>query len=341
MNEGVTSRQLLRGLCFQRNDGRRGPSGLWISLMLVLVIATMSVAYPVYARAVAVPATTAPARSVSVNTAPVQATPIISVSAKVVPLQATGYVVAQRQATVSAQITDTLIAVDVREGDHVKKGQVLAQLDPAEYQAQLDIAQAQYAAAQAKVIQVGASLNSASYDDARMGLVVSKGVVSKRQAEQASVLVVADRAGLNVASEQAEAAKDLVQAAQIAYNFSIVRAPFAGVVTDKVAQVGEVVSPLSAGNSFTRAGVATITDMNSLEVEADVDEDSISRVLPGMRVTAVLDAYPSWKIPAHVIEIGPVANRATGTVEVNIALDRKDPRILPEMKVRVLFPETG
>src|SRR5262249_44950817 len=120
-----------------------------------------------------------------------------------------------------------------------------------------------------------------------------------------------------------------------------VRAPFAGVVVDRSAQPGEMISPLSAGGGFTRTGVCTIVDMDSIEIEVDVNEAFIGRVAPGGAVNAVLDAYPDWSIPASVIAIVPTANREKATVKVRIGFKRKDPRILPDMAVKVVFLEDG
>jgi len=155
--------------------------------------------------------------------------------------------------------------------------------------------------------------------------------------------VVADRAALDVARTQAQAAGAQARAAQVNLSFTIVRAPFSGVVTDKAADIGEIVSPYTAGGGGIAGGLATIVDMNSLDVDVDVDvnEAYISRVVPGMPVQAVLDAYPDWTIPAHVIAIIPSADRSKATVKVRIALDQKDPRIIPQMGVRVALLEAG
>jgi RND family efflux transporter MFP subunit len=109
------------------------------------------------------------------------------------------------------------------------------------------------------------------------------------------------------------------------------------VVVSKDAQVGEMVSPVSAGGSFTRTGIATIVDMDSLEIEVDVNESYIARVKPGQPVTAVLDAYADWQIPAKVRTVIPTADRQKATVKVRVAFDRLDPRILPDMGVKVTF----
>ncbi|MGH8153597.1 MAG: efflux RND transporter periplasmic adaptor subunit, partial [Rhodanobacteraceae bacterium] len=229
----------------------------------------------------------------------------------------------------------TLTSVSVEEGDHVTKGQVLARLDPTQYQAQLEQAQAQYAAAQASIIQARATLNQDTANAARDNAMVKKGYVSQQAAQQANTQVSTDRALVQVAMKNAQAAKYNVQAAQVNVGYTIIRAPFAGVVTVKDAEVGQIVSPYTVGGG----GIATVVDMNSLEVDVDVNETYISRVKPDMPVTAVLDAYPDWKIPAHVIAIIPSADKAKATVKVRIALDEKDPRIIPQMGVRVSFLE--
>jgi len=254
-------------------------------------------------------------------------------------LQATGYVVARREATVSAQITGTLTQVLIEEGEHVKKDQVLARLEDSSYKAALDAATAQYAVAQAQAGQAQAQLDQSRHDAQRMDAIAARGLVSKQAAEQARTQVTTGRASLLAAQKNAQAAAAQVHSAQVAYDYTFVRAPFDGVITDKAAQVGEIVSPLSAGGGFTRTGVATIVDMDSLEVDVDVNESYISRVVPDMPAEAVLDAYPDWKIPAHVIAIIPSADRSKATVKVRVALDRKDPRIIPEMGVRVSFLE--
>ncbi len=121
----------------------------------------------------------------------------------------------------------------------------------------------------------------------------------------------------------------------------IIRAPFAGVVTTKAAQPGEMISPVSAGGGFTRTGIGTIVDMESLEIEIDVNESYINRVEAGQAVEATLDAYPQWKIPCKVIAIIPTADRQKSTVKVRVGFDKLDPRILPEMGVKVAFRDTA
>jgi RND family efflux transporter MFP subunit len=255
-------------------------------------------------------------------------------------LQATGYVTARRQATVSAQITGTLTEVLIEEGDHVSKGQVLARLEDSAYRASLEAARASARAAEAQVGQLQAQLTQARHDAARQEALVDRGLVARQAAEQARTQVDALAAQLIAQRKQADAARAQAQVAQVNFDYTVVRAPFDGVVTDKAAQVGEIVSPLSAGGGFTRTGVGTIVDMDSLEVDVDVNEAYIGRVKPDMPAEAVLDAYPDWTIPAHVIAIVPAADRGKATVKVRVALEKKDARIVPDMGVRVSFLET-
>jgi RND family efflux transporter MFP subunit len=310
----------------QRDDDESRPRWPWIVgvAVLVLVVAGLAATFALRGQAATVETSTAVTAASSSDAA---------------VLQATGYVVARRQATISAQIIGTLTEVSVDEGAHVKQGQILARLDPTAYQAQLDSTRAQYAAAQASVTKARAVLKQDRANAARMNDVVDRGYVSKQAAEQANTQVATDAAALDVAITQAKAARDQMRAAEVNLDFTVIRAPFAGVVTAKGAEVGEIVSPYTAGGGGIAGGLATIVDMNSLEVDVDVNESYISRVKPGMPVEAILDAYPDWKIPAHVIAIIPSADRSKATVKVRIALDKKDPRILPEMGVRVSFLE--
>lgn len=254
-------------------------------------------------------------------------------------LQATGYVTARRRATVSAQITGTLTAVLIEEGDRVSKGQVLARLDDSGYKAYLAAAKAQADSAHAQVAQYRSQLQQGVHDAARLQSLVGRGLVSKQSAEQAQTEVDSLRAQLNAQRLQAKAADAQTAVAQVNYDYCVVRAPFSGVVITKDAQVGEIISPLSAGGGFTRTGVGTIVDMNSLEVDVDVNEAYIGRVKPDMPAEAVLDAYPDWNIPAHVIAIVPTADRGKATIKVRVALEKKDARVVPDMGVRVSFLE--
>jgi RND family efflux transporter MFP subunit len=254
-------------------------------------------------------------------------------------LQATGYVTARRQATVSAQITGTMLDVLIEEGDHVEAGQVLAHLENTAQMAALAQATAGFKAAQAQYTQMLAQLGQSKRDLVRAEDLVGRKLVSRQAAEIARTQVETQSAQLDSELRQVELAKAAVDGARVQLDYCTVRAPFAGVVIAKAAQPGEIVSPLSAGGGFTRTGVGTIVDMDSLEIEVDVNESYINRVLAKQPTEAVLDAYPDWKIPGHVIAIIPTADRGKATIKVRVGFDQKDARVVPDMGVRVSFLE--
>jgi RND family efflux transporter MFP subunit len=256
-------------------------------------------------------------------------------------LDATGYVTARREATVSAQITGTLTAVLIEEGDHVKEGQVLGRLDDTAQRAALAQAQAQLHSAQALLDENLAQLAQSRRDVKRDEDLVGRKLVSEQTVEQARTQVETQTAALEAQRRQIELAAANLRAAQVQLDYCTVRAPFSGVVIAKAAQLGEIVSPFSAGGGFTRTGIGTLVDMDSLEIEVDVNEAYINRVVPGQKVESVLNAYPDWRIPSHVIAIIPTADRSKATVKVRIGLDVKDDRIVPDMGVRVSFLEAG
>jgi RND family efflux transporter MFP subunit len=254
-------------------------------------------------------------------------------------LQATGYITARRQATVSAQITGTLTQVLIEEGEHVDKDQILAHLDDTAQRAGLAQAQAQQQAAQAILAQYTAQAEQARRDLVRAQDLVGRHLVSQQTVDDARTKVATLAAQVQAQRKQIDLAAAGVRYAQVQLDYCTVRAPFAGVIIAKAAQVGEIVSPLSAGGGFTRTGVGTIVDMDSLEVDVDVNEAYINRVQANQKAQAVLDAYPNWTIPAHVIAVIPTADRGKATVKVRIALDQKDTRVLPDMGARVSFLE--
>jgi RND family efflux transporter MFP subunit len=254
-------------------------------------------------------------------------------------LDATGYVTARREATVSAQITGTVTQVLFDEGDHVQAGQVLARLDDTAQRAAVAQAQAQLQSAQAVLTQTEAQLAQYQRDVRRDEDLVKRNLVSEQQTEQARTQVETGAAQVASQRKQIELAAANVRAAQVQLDYCTVRAPFTGVVIAKAAQVGEIVSPFSAGGGFTRTGIGTLVDMDSLEIEVDVNEAYINRVEPRQPVESVLNAYPDWRIPSHVIAIIPTADRSKATVKVRIGFDVKDARIVPDMGVRVSFEE--
>jgi RND family efflux transporter MFP subunit len=252
-------------------------------------------------------------------------------------LNASGYVTPRRRATIAAKITGLVNEVFAEEGMRVQPGQILARLDDSDAQARLLSARADRDATEATLADLRVNLANAQRERRRMEDLWKDGAVSEQILDQARTTADSLRARIALAEEQVHAAEARIQVAQQDLDNTIVRAPFAGIVVSKDAQRGEMVSPISAGGGFTRTGIATIVDMNSLEIEVDVNESYIARVKPGQQVTAVLDAYPDWQIPAKVRTVIPTADRQKATVKVRVAFDRLDPRILPDMGVKVTF----
>jgi RND family efflux transporter MFP subunit len=255
-------------------------------------------------------------------------------------LDASGYVTARRQATVSAKITGKVTEVLIEEGMRVRAGAVLARLDDTEARAQLDLARAQLSAARSQLAEVRAQLEQAERDYARQQGLYDRGLVSPQSLDAALAQRDMLRARLLSTQEQIKVAQESVSVAQVQLDNTVIRAPFGGVVVAKSAQPGEMISPISAGGGFTRTGIGTIVDMDSLEIQVDVNESYINRVAAGQPVEATLNAYPDWKVPGAVIAIIPTADRTKATVKVRIAIKSKDPRIVPDMGVRVGFLES-
>ncbi|MEM1080159.1 MAG: efflux RND transporter periplasmic adaptor subunit [Pseudomonadota bacterium] len=255
-------------------------------------------------------------------------------------LDASGFVVARRQATVAAQVTGMLTEVLIEEGMQVEAGQVLARLDDATEQARLALSRARLASAQRNVSEIEVRLDDAVRTLNRLTQLGERDLVSQAELDQAETNVSSLSAQLDSSRQQVSVAQREVELQEQLLDELTVRAPFAGVVIARAAQVGEMVSPISAGGGFTRTGISTIVDMSSLEIEVDVNESFIDRVSPGQDVVATLDAYPNWRIPARVTTVVPAADRQKATVRVRIGFVDLDPRILPDMGISVRFLDT-
>jgi len=252
-------------------------------------------------------------------------------------LNASGYVTARRQATVSSKVTGKIVELLIEEGMPVKSGQVLARLDTSTASRGLALAQAEAAAAASSREETRVRIRQAQLDLDRAEELTRTEIASRSDLDRARAERDAARARLAQQTDQFLAAQRQVDMQRQALEDLIIRAPFDGIVVSKDAQPGEMISPVSAGGGFTRTGVGTIVDMASLEIEVDVNEAYINRVHPGQKVEAVLDAYPDWKIPGHVITAVPTADRQKATVKVRIAFDQRDARVLPDMGVKVAF----
>jgi len=256
-------------------------------------------------------------------------------------LNASGYVVARRQATVSAKTTGRIAEVLIEEGNEVKEGQVLARLDDTTARPQLALAERQLEATRKDLEEVEVRVAEAARNLARTEKLRADKLVSESQLDTAQSELAAFKARLEALKSDVKVAEGSVRVRNQELDDLIVRAPFDGVVVSKDAQPGEMVSPISAGGGYTRTGIATIVDMESREIEVDVNESFINRVQPGQKTEAVLDAYPDWTIPSHVINIVPTADRQKATVRVRIGFDVLEPRILPDMGVKVSFLDSS
>ncbi len=299
-------------------------SGARITIILFVLLAALVIVGAVYAYMRQTP---------SVHVATVEA-PETGPTAL---LNASGYVTPQRRATVAAKITGRVTGVFFTEGMHVNKGFVLATLDDSDVQKSLASAKADRNATEASILDLQVQLKNAQIELGRAEALRAAGVQTQEALDNATMAADSLRAKIAYTQQEVLAADARIKEAQQAVDNTVISAPFNGIIVSKDAQVGEMVSPISAGGGFTRTGIATIVDMASNEIEVDVNENYIARVKPGQEVTAALDAYPDWKIPCHVRTIIPTADRQKATVEVRIAFDKLDPRILPDMGVKVAF----
>lgn len=265
--------------------------------------------------------------------------PTMAMPASSTVLDATGYVVARLRATVSSKITGKLVDVRIEEGTAVASGQVLATLDDSTQRRQLALAEAQVRAARERLRETEVRITKAELDLERTRSLVHSAVVGQAELDRDQAEYDSQRARLEVGREEVAVAERQVAVARQSLDDTVIRAPFSGVAVTKDAQPGEMISPVSAGGGFTRTGICTLVDMGSLEIEVDVNEAYINRVRKDQPVEAVLDAYPDWRIPARVITTIPTADRQRATVRVRVGFLALDPRILPEMGVKVAFLE--
>jgi len=326
---GTDRSALLNQLRIDRSEppSSAGHGKWWATGIAVIIIAATGIWYLM--RPTGVPITTAVAQILTNGSSGANGTTSL--------LDASGYIVARRRATVSAKITGKVVKVMLDEGQRVEAGEVIALLDDSNWKASLTQSKALLQQAEANV----ASAQDA-YDDAKPIFERSEkqkvaAVISAQSFDESHAQFNVAHNNFLIAQRGLEAARAGVDVAQRNLDDTIIRAPFAGIVTEKAAQPGEMVSPISAGGGFTRTGIGTIVDMDSLEVEVDVSENFINRVRPQQPVTIKLNAYPDWDIPGSVIATIPTADRAKATVKVRIAIGLKDPRIIPEMGARVAF----
>jgi RND family efflux transporter MFP subunit len=264
-------------------------------------------------------------------------------------LNASGYITPRRRATIAAKITGRVTSVKFDEGTRVTEGQLLATLDDSDARRALDSAKADRDSAQAAIADFEVQLRNAEIELRRTQQLVKAGVQTQQALDLAVTAADSLRAKINLAKQQVAGSEARIREQQQAVDNCTIRAPYAGIVVSKDAQVGEMVSPVSAGGGFTRTGIATIVDLHSNEIEVDVSESYIAKVQANQPVTAILDAYPDWSIPAKVRTVIPTADRQKATVKVRISFTddghvrlidpATQPRILPDMGVKVTFLE--
>jgi RND family efflux transporter MFP subunit len=322
----------LEGLKIDRRAGERRGCAAWIAGAAgVLVLALAGTGW--WLRR---------SQAVEVRTAPVRE---LEVGGPRTLLNGSGYVVARREATVSSKVTGKVIEVLIEEGMRVEAGQVLARLDDTNVKASVQLAEAQLGEAKAALAETRVRLDEAEKELRRIDDLAASRIDTQAALDHALAEVNAQKARLDSQQATVAVAEKQVAVWQQQLEDTVIRAPFAGIVTVKSAQPGEMISPISAGGGFTRTGICTVVDMASLEIEVDVNESYINRVQAGQPVEATLDAYPDWKIPAKVIAIIPTADRQKATVKVRVGFLALDERMLPQMGVKVAFherePKTG
>jgi len=251
-------------------------------------------------------------------------------------LTASGYVVAQRQAAVASKGTGRLEFLGVEEGDQVKAGQIIARLEHSDMSAALAQTQADLAAAKARLPQSHADLQEATIQFDRYKKLVAEQLVPRADYDAADARYKRAAAAVIADSAAIRSFAAAVRAAEVALEYTNIRAPFDGTVLTKNADVGEIVAPFGSA-STARAAVVSIADMSSLEVEADVSESNIQRIKSGQPCEIVLDAYQETRYPGVVGKIVPTADRAKATVMTKIKFVQIDERVLPEMSAKVTF----
>lgn len=322
----MSTDERLASLKIDRPEPRARRRWPWALLLLLLAVAAIAGGWQLFARANLPEVRTAAVREVRLDAA-------------ATVLDASGYVVARRQATVSSKVTGRVLEVLIEEGMRVDQGQLLARLDDSNSRVNLQLAEAEVGATRTQLEETRVRLREAERELSRRATLLQRAIISQAEFDTAQAEVDSLTARLGQQTEQIKVAEARVALWEQEIADRQIRAPFAGVVVTKNAQPGEMISPVSAGGGFTRTGIGTIVDMSSLEIEVDVNESYINRVRDGQPVEATLDAYPDWKIPADVIAIVPTADRQRATVRVRIGFRELDPRILPDMGVKVSFRE--
>jgi RND family efflux transporter MFP subunit len=349
-----TTYELLQQLHIDRDEGRQASNGIerrrWLAAAIVAALVTGSVAGWIaagpgvapewtHAKAPAHPEARAsslqpPTVASSAHTPSVRTGPAPAARAA---LDASGYVVARRQATVSSKATGRVVEVLIEEGQRVEQGQVIARLDASGTTAALAEAAARLAQAQADLDAARIAAEDARPIFRRNEQQYARALISSQAFDAARAAYNATQAGVSIKARAVDVARAGRLVAERNHDDTVIRAPFSGIVTVKAAQPGEIVSPLSASSGFARTGIGTIVDMESMEVEVDVSESFIALVHPGQDALVRLNAYPDLDIAGETVAVIPAVDRSKATVRVRVRFKRMDPRILPDMGVKVTF----
>lgn len=313
----------------RRSGRRRRPWGWFIAIAVVLGVGVVAANWFWFGRD----------RAVAVNSAVARAPQIANVEGAV--LDGTGYVVARRQATVSSKATGKVVEVFIEEGMIVKEGQLLATLDDSLQQTQYELSKAQVDEAKAMLDELDIQIEQANLDVERTSELAAKQHASESELDRARLTLEGLQAQKNRLQKSIDVAQTALELQRQYLDDMQIRAPFDGIVIAKAAQPGEMISPVSGGGGFTRTGICTIVDMDSIEVQVDVNEKYINRVSPDQPATVTLNSYPDTRMPAEVIAIIPTADRSRSTVRVRIRFLERDSRVLPDMGVSVSFLEEG
>lgn len=316
----------LDALRIDRSQASQSGGGRWWIIVVVLVLMALAAWWFMRPKPTSVQTATVQVRSTSTGNS----------SGKTL-LNASGYVTTRLEATVSSKVTGKVAEILVEEGMKVEKDQVLARLDSSNVQASLRLAEAQLASARTNLAETEPMVKLAGIELKRLSALVETKAISQSERDVAEAEFATQKAKLERQRAEIIVAERQVDEWKQQLDDTIIRAPFAGVVTTKDSQPGEMISPMSAGGSFTRTGICSLVDMSSLEIEVDVGESFINRVKEGQSVIATLDAYSDWKIPCKVLAIIPTADRQKATVKVRVSFNQLDPRILPQMGVKVAF----
>jgi RND family efflux transporter MFP subunit len=319
----------LSGLAIDRDTpppARRAPRGLLLALAGV-ILAALAIVGTVLLRPRA--AEVSVARAEAVGGAPgASATEVLTAS---------GYVVARQRASVSTEVAGRLEALYVSEGSRVRKGEVLGILRNEDQKAAVASAQAALRSAEAAGVEAKASARELGLQLRRSRELLGRGLVSQAEFDEVEAREAVAGARVQSATAEVENARSRLHAARIEYDKTFIRAPFAGAVLRKEAEVGEIVSPIPSSGGLTRGAIVTMANLTTLEVEVDVNEGYVGRAREGMRAEIALDAYPAIRYPGRVRQIVPTADRQKATVQVKVAFDSLDTRVLPEMGAKVTF----